>query len=277
MKSYQKILMTVTALVTMAGSAMVTIAYRTSLIPHSVASTVSETAQTSSQTSFESQPAQIVQQSGQGRFNIDGADFSQFRLRLLDAVQRADTKFIDALVTPETQWSYGGTLNLESYKIEDNQSKFWVYMKKAITQGCSVDAEANVSTKEPGTNVWNCPDLTQVKASIRPDRPNFGHLAIIGDAVNVREEPGISSKIIGSVSHDYVSFDPARYGQYPDGVKEQMQSDPVNGWTPIRLRTGQQGWIINQYVYDEENDYRVSFIRSQGQWRLRYFLPGNGN
>lgn len=273
MKSYQKLLMIVIALVTMAGSAMVTIAYRTNLIPNSVASTVSETSQTNSS----SQPAQIVQQSESSRSNLNDLDFSQFRQRLLDAVQRSETQFIHAIVTPETQCNYGGTLNLESYKIEDHQSKFWAYLNKAVTQGCGIDEEANALEKEPGSSVWNCPNLTQVKASIRPDRPNFGHLAIIGEAVNVREEPGMGSKIIGSVSNDYVSFNPAGYDKYPAGVKEQMQSDPITGWTPVRLRTGQQGWIINQYVYDEENDYRVSFVRSGGQWRLRYFLPGNGN
>lgn len=87
----------------------------------------------------------------------------------------------------------------------------------------------------------------------------------------------MGGRIIGSVSDDCVAFNPAGCNSFPAGTKEIMPADPVKGWTPVRLRNGVQGWILNQYVCDEENDYRASFVRSRGQWRLRYFLPGNGN
>lgn len=205
------------------------------------------------------------------------SDFSQFKLRLLDATQRADANFIRALATPQTQWNYGGTTDIDSYNIDSNQSQFWAYMNKAVSAGCDIDSQAKAANKEPGSAVWVCPGLTKVKQSIRPDRPNFGHLAILGQNVNVRAEPGAGGRVVGSVSYDYVSVNPNAYNSLPAGTQEQLQADVVNGWTPVRLRTGQQGWIQNRYVYDEENDYRVSFVRTNGQWRLRYFLRGNGN
>ena len=33
----------------------------------------------------------------------------------------------------------------------------------------------------------------------------------------------------------------------------------------------------NNFVYYEPRDYRISFARFDGQWRLRYLLEGNGN
>lgn len=273
MKRYHILMIALVAAVTMAASAMASVAYRatTELTPK---------AQTLKPVSKAEEPIPepfiaVVQNSSENR--PQASEFSQFRQRLVDAVQRADTKFVQALVVPQTQWSYGGTLNLDSYNINNNQSKFWSYMTKAVNQGCGIDSQAQIPEKEAGTSVWVCPDITPVKQSIRPDRPNFGHLAIIGQNVNVRAEPGMGGRIIGSVSNDYVAFDSQGYNSLPVCTAQRMQADPLGGWTPVRLRNGQQGWILNQYIYDEENDYRVSFVRSQGQWRLRYFLPGNGN
>ncbi len=235
---------------------------------------------------FSSQPSLISQQPVRPttpaqrppqRTQPNASEFSQFRLRLLDASQRADTNFIRAITTPQTQWNYGGTLNLDSYNIDSNQSKFWAYMDKAVTPGCSIDSQAKVANKEAGSAVWSCPDLTKVKQSIRPDRPNYGNLAILGQNVNLRSQPGAGGRVVGSVSYDYVSIDHNAYNSLPANTQEQLRADVVNGWTAVRLRNGQRGWIQNRYVYDEENDYRVSFVRTSGQWRLRYFLRGNGN
>lgn len=204
-----------------------------------------------------------------------GSAFSPFRQRLLNAVQRSDAKFIRAIVTPQTQWNYGGTLNLNSYKIDSNQSKFWPHMEKAVSQGCGIDSQARVGNKEAGSSVWVCPDLTKVKQSVRPNRPNFGNLAVVGQNVNLRAEPGMGGKVIGSVSNQYVSFDTEAFNKLSAARQKAVQ--PVSGWSPVRVQNGQRGWIENRFLHDEENDYRTSFVRSGGQWRLRYFLPGNGN
>lgn len=264
MKPYPILTIGAIVLVTVAGSTMATLASltRPPLSP------------LSSPFSLESIE---VSQNSRTRTQPNQSEFSAFRQRLLEAVRRSDAKFIRAIATAQTQWNYGGTLNLDSYNIDSNQSIFWPNLEKAVSQGCAIDAEARIPDKEPGSSVWMCPDLTKVKQSIRPDRPNFGHLAIIGQNINVRAEPGMRGKIIGSVSNDYVAFDPEGYNSLPPGTVEQLRQQPLNGWTPVRLRNGQRGWIANNYVYDEENDYRVSFVRSRGQWRLRYFLPGNGN
>ncbi len=222
------------------------------------------------------QPTTPVQKSPQN-IQPQASAFSQFRLRLLNATQRADSRFIRAIVTPQTQWNYGGTINLDSYKINNKQSKFWSRLEKAVSQGCSIDSQATVANKELGSEVWACPDLSRVKQSIQPDRPNTGNLAILGQDASVRAEPRSNGQVVGSVSYDYVSIDLSGYDTLPTRTQEQLKADVDKGWTPVQLRTGERGWIQNRYIYDEEKDYRVSFVRQSGQWRLRYFLPGNGN
>ncbi|MEW5861870.1 MAG: SH3 domain-containing protein, partial [Cyanobacteriota bacterium] len=207
----------------------------------------------------------------------DKSSFSQFRVRLLDAISRRDANFIRAIVTSETEWNYGGTLNLDSYNIEDKNSKFWAYMDKAISLGCATDNQAKVANKEPGSDVWVCPDVAKALESIRPDKPNVGQLAILGQNVNVRAEPGAGSKIVGVVSYDFVSFDGNTFNSSPERMQKAVKEKVIDGWTPVKLQNGEKGWVLNRYVYDSETDYRVSFVRTRGQWRLRYFLPGNGN
>ncbi|MBD1908067.1 SH3 domain-containing protein [Funiculus sociatus GB2-A5] len=207
----------------------------------------------------------------------DKSTFFQFRLRLVDAVNRRDASFIRSLVTPETEWNYGGTLTLDSYNIDDKNSEFWAYMDKAVGLDCAIDNQAKVANKEPGSDVWICPDVKKALESIRPNKPNVGQLAILGQDVNVRSEPGAGGKIVGVVSHEFVAFDGNTFNSLPERRQKAIKEKVVDGWTPVKLQNGQQGWILNRYVYDQETDYRVSFVRTKGQWRLRYFLPGNGN
>jgi hypothetical protein len=192
---------------------------------------------------------------------------------LLGAIARRDAEFIQAIVTPETQWSFGGSLNLDTYKIDNPQSLFWQQLDKAVSTGCIVDPQARVTYQEPGSQIWICPVTTA--------RPiyNFGwngSVAIIGRNVNVRTEPGTGGTVITKVSDTLLNFDQNTYNNLPERSKEQLVNSP-DGWTPVVLPNGRRGWVASEYVYHEPRDYRVSFVRSRGQWRLRYFLRGDGN
>jgi hypothetical protein len=199
-------------------------------------------------------------------------DFSKFRERLLEAIKRRDANFIRAIVTPHTQWSWGGSLNIESHKIDDPLATFWQYLEKSTTAGCTLDPDKNVAEKDPDTEVWVCPD-TSGKVIY-----NFGwqqQVAILKDRVNVRSQPGTSSDIVGVISKELVQFDSQAYNKLPQEMQENVNSP--EGWTPIIINDNKQGWVQNRFVYYEPRDYRVSFVQSRGQWRLRYFLRGDGN
>lgn len=203
----------------------------------------------------------------------DASEFSQFRRRLLGAIARRDAKFIQAIVTPETQWSFGGSLSLDTYKIDNPQSAFWQHLDKAVSAGCIVDPQARVASQEAGSQIWVCP------ATAKRPIYNFGwngSVAIMGRNVNVRTDPGTGGAVITKVSDTLLSFDQNTYNQLPERSKEQVVDTP-DGWTPVVLPNGQRGWVASEYVYHEPRDYRVSFVRSRGQWRLRYFLRGDGN
>lgn len=198
--------------------------------------------------------------------------FSEFRLRFLDAIERRNANFIRTLVTPQTQWSFGGSINLDSYNIDDPQSIFWQYMKKAVGTGCTIEPDAQVPAQELGSDIWVCP-ITSGKAIY-----NFGwqeQVGILGQDVNVRSEPGTGASTVKVLSKDLVKFDSETFNNLPQQLQEAVNSH--DGWTPVVLKNGKKGWVQNRFVYYEPRDYRVSFVRSNGQWRLHYFLRGDGN
>ena len=293
MKPYQILIICAIAIGAIAGSTFATISYRNSQAPQPTTEIPSppattETLEPTSPIGETTTPPSAAvspppytpptsKPTGTQTTLPNKSSFSQFRVRLLDAISRRDANFIRALVTSETEWNYGGTLNLDSYNIDDKNSKFWAYMDKALSLGCATDNQAKVANKEPGSDVWVCPDVAKALESIRPDKPNVGQLAILGQNVNVRAEPGAGAKIVGVVSYDFVAFDGNTFNSLPERMQKAVKEKVIDGWTPVKLRNGKKGWVLNRYVYDSETDYRVSFVRTRGQWRLRYFLPGNGN
>ena len=294
MKPYQILIICAIAIGAIAGSTLATISYRNSQAPQPTTEIPSPTPTTEilepripTGENPTTPPPVVVsppaytppasQPTGTQTAAPDKSSFSQFRVRLLDAISRRDANFIRAIVTSETEWNYGGTLNLDSYNIEDKNSKFWAYMDKAISLGCATDNQAKVANKEPGSDVWVCPDVAKALESIRPDKPNVGQLAILGQNVNVRAKPGADAKSVGIVSYDFVAFDGSTFNSLPEPMQKAVKEKVVDGWTPVKLRNGEKGSVLNRYVYDSETDYRVSFVRTRGQWRLRYFLSGNGN
>lgn len=201
------------------------------------------------------------------------SDFSQFRQRLLEAVKRKNGNFVRALVTPQTKWSWGSILNLNTSRIDDPQSPFWQNMEKAVAAGCTVEPNADVPEKEPGSDVWVCPD-TAAKPIY-----NFGwreQVAILGARVNLRAEPSTKSAIVGVVSSkELLQFDSETFTNSSLQIQESVSS--FEGWTPVILNDGKRGWVQNNFVYYESRDFRASFVFSRGQWRLRYFMRGDGS
>ncbi|MBD2179940.1 SH3 domain-containing protein [Planktothrix sp. FACHB-1355] len=200
------------------------------------------------------------------------SEFSQFRLRLLDAVKRRDAKFIRTIVNAKTQWGFGGAIDLNTYNIDNRQSPFWQYMEKAIAAGCTIDPDTTEPEQELGSDIWFCP-ITFGKQIYK-----FGwqqQVAILGQNVNVRSEPGSGSPVVDELSRDIIQFDKETFDNLPQRLQQAINSP--DGWTPVVLKNGQKGWVQNRFVYYEPRDYRVSFIRSKGQWWLRYFWRGNAN
>lgn len=194
-------------------------------------------------------------------------DFSQFRQSFLSAVKRRDAIFIRALMTPQTQ-----SLSLENYNLEDENSPFWQQIEKAVNTGCTLEVTTKVTRQETENEIWVCPK-TFGKQIYDSDWQT--QVAIIGDRVNIRAEPKTNSTIIGVVSKEVLQFDLESYENL--SVTERELVNQFDGWTPVILKNRKKGWVQNNFVYYEPRDYRISFVRFDGQWRLRYLLSGNTN
>ena len=199
-------------------------------------------------------------------------DFSQFRQSFLSAVKQRDETFIRALVNSQTQSITGQSLSLENYNLEDKTSPFWQQIEKAVTAGCTLEVTTRVTQQETENEIWVCP-----KTFGKPiyDSDWQTQVAIIADRVNIRTEAKTNSPIVGVVSKDLVQFDSETYQNLSEAERELVNQ--FDGWTPVILKNGKKGWVQNQLVYYEPRDYRISFARFDGQWRLRYLLGGNSN
>jgi len=200
------------------------------------------------------------------------SEFTQFRQRFLESVKRRDANFIRAISTPQTQWSRSGLIDIETYKIDDSESNFWQAMEKAVGAGCTIERNANVAEKDADSDVWVCPDMALNPISNAAGQAQVG---ILGENVNVRSQPNTRSDILVVLSKELVQFDTETFTNLP--VRKPESINGIEGWTPVILNDGKRGWVQNRFVYYETRDYRVSFVRSRGQWRLRYFLRGGGN
>ena len=202
--------------------------------------------------------------------NQKNSEFTQFRQRFLESVKRRDGNFIRAISTPQTQWSRSGTIDIETYKIDDSKSNFWQAMEKAVGAGCTIERNANVAEKDADSDVWVCPDMALNPISNATGQAQVG---ILGE--NEMANGFLIPDIVVVLSKELVQFDTDTFTNLP--LRQQESINDIEGWTPVILNDGKRGWVQNRFVYYETRDYRVSFVRSRGQWRLRYFRRGAGN
>jgi hypothetical protein len=261
------------ALGSIAGSTLATITYlnsRQSALSNQIFSTKSW--------NNNSWPQNVGLQKQQANLNLNTStlsskvDFTQFRQSFLDAVKRRDEIFIRSLITPQTQLTPGQSLSLENYRLEDGDSPFWQQIEKAITNGCTLEVTPQVTQQKIENEIWVCPK-TFGKAIYDSDWQT--EVAIIGERVNIRSSAQSNSRIVGIVSQDLARFDSERY--FNLSATEQELVNQSDGWTPIILKNGRKGWVQNSLVYYKPRDYRISFVRVDGQWRLRYLLTGDSN
>jgi hypothetical protein len=199
-------------------------------------------------------------------------DFEQFRQRLLEAIARRNANFIRALVTPQTEWNKSGNTNIDTLKIDNPQSSLWEELEKAVEAGCTAEPNAKVSEKDPNSEVFVCP---QTRGRLIYDFGWKSQVGILAKRVNIRAKPTTEAEIVAVITQELLQFDDDTFSNSSQLVKEEIIAP--EGWTPVILSNGKRGWIQNRFVYYEPRDYRVSFVLSRGQWRLRYILKGDGS
>lgn len=209
------------------------------------------------------------------------ADFRQFHQQLWGAVHHRDARFMQSIINAQTMLEIDRTdIPISTLNLDNPEAPFWFQMEKAIAKGCAIETNSSIP-RDSGTSVWLCsPVLRAFEAAGKNAPPGedgtmYGnYVAIVGQDVNVRAEPGTSAPIIGRVSNEIVKFDRDRFESLPERMKQEMVSWNLNGWTPVILPNGRRGYVSNRYAY-KPLERRAIFVKSGGNWQLRGFVAGD--
>lgn len=185
--------------------------------------------------------------------------FIAFRAGLLAAAAARDTAAVLAAFAPDATISFGGDYGPQGirdlwfsgdYEREPGQD-FFSTLVRAVSMG---------SAEEGG--IVSAPYLfLDVPAEYDP----FEHVVVVGESVRIRSEPSLSGEVLGSLTYQVV--------EAPIGTRQPVTADGYT-WTPIRLATGQDAWIADDFVWSPIG-FRAGFEKRNGRWTVIYFVAGD--
>lgn len=189
------------------------------------------------------------------------ASFYAFRTRLIAAAEKHDAKFINSILDPKIQLSFGGHAGLKDFKemwhIEKPNSKFWDEFLPVIKNG-------DIFSTEGRKKVFYAP---YTFTSFPNDLDSFEYFAIFGNNVNLRERPDGGSAILDRLSYNVVKIEDS------GTVMKPGSSDDAD-WYKIETLGGKRGFVKAEYVRSPI-DYRAGFEKKGGQWKMVTFIAGD--
>lgn len=189
------------------------------------------------------------------------ASFYAFRTRLIAAAEKHDAKFINGILDPKIQLSFGGHAGLKDFKemwhIEKPKSKFWNEFLPVIKNG-------GIFSTEGGTKAFYAP---YTFTSFPNDLDGFEYFAIFGNNVNLRERPAADSAILDRLSYNVVKIEDS-------GTVMKPGSSDEADWYKIVTLGGKTGFVKAEYVRSPI-DYRAGFEKKGGQWKMVTFIAGD--
>lgn len=185
--------------------------------------------------------------------------FSSFRTKLIEAAKKRDAKYVLSILDPKIKNSFGGDNGIEEFKqdwkIDSPDSKFWKEFLAAMTNG------GHMSDDKIG---FSAPYLFD---GLPDDLDAFEHQVIFGKDVNLRAEPDLNSKVVGTLSYNVVTTD------YDNSVKEPNSENDF-AWLKIETLGGMKGFVKAEFVRSAI-DYRALFAKKDGKWTMRAFIAGD--
>lgn len=180
-------------------------------------------------------------------------DFFAFRAELITAVARRDAAAILAVVDPDVRNSFGGDDGIEGFRkkwrLEEPDSGFWQEFGTVLALGGTFEGPDRFVAPYTFAR-W--PDGVD----------SFEHLAVVGSGVSARAAPRDDLPAMARVDFAIVRMGPGGY---------VIDSAP---WQGVVLPDGRQAHVRSDSVRSPI-DYRASFMRRQGTWRLLMFLAGD--
>ncbi len=190
------------------------------------------------------------------------ASFLAFRTKLIAAAERKDANAILAIVDPQIKNGFGGDDGIANFKKQwkttDKKSEFWKEFLPVIKNGGSFSKENRTKLFVAPYTFSDWPD----------DIDGFEYMVIFGNNVNLRERPGIDSRVIERLSYNVVKID-ANASTTGDAGDEGAFK-----WYKLSTLSGKTGFVAAEFVRSHI-DFRAGFEKKRGVWKMTFFLAGD--
>ncbi|MFT3669442.1 MAG: hypothetical protein QM795_12900 [Pseudoxanthomonas sp.] len=173
-------------------------------------------------------------------------------------VEARDLQALRAHVRANTTLSFGGDSGLQGFDavwVRDAATtrELWLTLDTLL-------ALPGIAQREEGKDIYCAPYVFCLPSPA--DIDVFDALVVLGGDVAARAQPHLQAPVLSRVSHVVLTRinDPA---------------PPPQGWTHVRLASGQQGYIAT-HLLRSPVDYRISLV-SEGPsgWSVQYFVVGD--
>lgn len=192
-----------------------------------------------------------------------GSSFYQFRERLKQAIQDRDATFMNAIADPDIKTTFGPAQDFSKLGFGNPDSLSWKRLERIINIGCTpYEAPAGVEIQ-----AFQCPHISQASVG-----DPYMDVYILGEDVNVREQPENNSPVIEVLDNELVKADPARFDRLTEKQREEMET--LEGWRPIITPSGKPGYVSSRYAYVPVG-YRARFENKNGTWKMTIFIAGD--
>lgn len=180
-------------------------------------------------------------------------DFLAFRTQLQDIVAKKDTAALQVLLDPDIRASFGSDHGIEAFKalwnLPDPGTELWKELGAVLALGGTFSTPTEFTA--PYTfSAW----------------PNefdaFEYVAVTGSNVRIRTEPRANAPVVATVSYSILQVD-------DEAGFDAKQKE----WTGVKFE-GKKSYISSQFLRSPI-DYRARFSKSNGRWRMVFFLAGD--
>jgi len=188
----------------------------------------------------------------------EDSTFIAFRLHLLEAIAARDTSFLFAHVDKGIRTSFGAGGGLADFKERWRPSSpkpdLWRTLGRIVGGG---------GIYRDG--MFQAPYY--YAAFPGEEHDPFQHGVVIGQNVNVRSRPDITSPVLTRLSYDIV-----RVESYPTQSDRAIAS--ADDWVHVRLADGREGYVSSRYIGNPVG-YRAIFNYHDGKWRMTALVAGD--
>lgn len=187
--------------------------------------------------------------------------FLAFRTKLIAAVEKRDVNFILSILDRNIMNGFGGDDGIREFKnwwkIGTRDTSFWKEFLPVIKNGGKF-----VRKKGRQTRQFLAPYSF---AAFPDDLDSFEHSVVFGSGVNLREKALEDARVVDRLSYNIVTIE--------DHIAKTANSDEAD-WFKIKTLGGKSGWVKAKYVRSPI-DYRASFEKKRGVWKMTAFLAGD--